>query len=101
MKYIVKNAVEYAKRENFVAALDELEKLPPKAVNDFCRIYFDWLQDLVEDADISDLYDKMEDAEIEKFKYLMSSERERKYLMSIPEEEVTDRDWLNLRSCDF
>lgn len=97
----VKNAVEYAKRENFTAVLEELEKLPPKAVNDFCEMYLEWLQHFVKDADISDLYEKMNDTEIEKFKYLMSSERERKYLMTIPEEEMTDQDWLNLRSCDF
>jgi len=47
------------------------------------------------------LYEKMNDTELEKFKHLMSSEREREYLMAIPEEEMTDQDWLDLRSCDF
>ena len=97
----VENAVEYAKRENFSAALTELEKLPPKALNYFCEAYFEWLQNFIKDADISDLYEKMTDTEIEKFKYLMSSEREREFLLNIPEEEMTDQDWLNLRSCDF
>ena len=64
-------------------------------------MYLGWLQHFVKDADISDLYEKLTDTELEKFKYLMSSERERKYLMAIPEEEMTDQDWLNLRSCDF
>ncbi len=97
----VKTAVEYAKRENFSASLEEMEKLPPRAMNDFCRMYLDWLQKSVENADISDLYNKMSDDEVEKFKYLGSSERERKYLMSIPEEEMIDQDWMDLKSCDF
>ena len=45
------------------------------------------------------LFDNLSTEQYKKLRWLGSSERE--YLMSIPEDELTDQDWADLRACDF
>ena len=77
--------------------LGALEKLPPRMMVRFGRAFA---------AQGKDTYDDLivyfTDEQRKRLKWLDSSEREREYLMAIPDEEMTDEDWFDLRAqADF
>lgn len=77
--------------------LDALEKEAPRAIN----------QCLDEAAkkglDIGDFTEQIcdNDERYKRLRWLGSTQREREYFMSIPDEEMTHQDWLDFRACDF
>ena len=87
--------------------MDELEKLPRRAVDVLIRkmiaekgedytdkFFYDTMEGFGEENDVSI-------EQIERWNWLNSSQREREYLMSINEEDMTDQDWSDLRATDF
>lgn len=87
--------------------MDELEKLPRRAVDALIKKMI-----LGKGEDYTDVFfnetmfgygDKREVSEeqVKRWKWLNSTQREREYLMSINEEDMTDQDWADLRATDF
>lgn len=77
-------------------AIEELRKLSPDKMNDFYICIKSQKRDLFDD-----FLDKLSEEQYKKFKYLESSERQRKYLLSKPYEELSEQELADLRACDF
>ncbi len=88
--------VNLALNGKYDEAFSELEKLPPRAMHEF------WAGVNANEQDvIDDFYMHMSKEQGDKLSWLCSSRRITKYILSIPEEEMTDQDWADLRAADF
>ena len=98
---------ELAIGKKYDEMMDELEKLPRRAVDVLIRkmiaekgedytdkFFYDTMEGFGEENDVSI-------EQLERWKWLNSTQREREYLMSISEEDMTDQDWFDLRATDF
>lgn len=83
-------------KKEYNAVLDELERLPPSVLNEFAEEFIKHNQNAGDD-----FIDRLSDEQYERFKYLGSSERQRKYFMRIPDDKMTEKDWAELRATDF
>lgn len=91
-----KQLYEQAINKNYDLVLNELEKLPPRAINEFAEEFRKHKKEAG-----SDFLDQLSDEQYDRFRELSSTQRERDYFMSIPDEEMTDQDWADLRATDF
>ena len=87
---------EMAISKDFDAVLSGLEKMTPYALNDFAEEFKKHGKSAGDD-----FLDHLSDEQYKRFKYLDSSERRREYIMQIPDEKMTERDWTELRATDF
>ncbi len=74
----------------------ELEKQPPTVMKHFFAEFVKDKKDL-----FVDFYDKLTDEQQEKFKWLESSERMQKYLMTVSDDDISDELWNESKACDF
>lgn len=88
--------IEMALSGRYDEMLDILEKMPPRMLDRFCNLFCKDGHDVY-----YDLEEHFTDKQLEKFKWLASTERAREYLMAIPDEKMTDQDWFDLRATDF
>ncbi len=88
--------VNLALNKKYDEAFSELEKLPPRAMNEFAD-----RMNAKDEYALDNLYMHLSKEQNEKFHWLSSSRRVTKYILSIPEEEMTDQDWADLRAADF
>ena len=102
-KEIKRNSEIYKKRDYVVQllvenrwddAFDYLEKERPWlldiSLGEFCRR-----------TGCEGIDDLMRPEQIQRYKWLESSKRRVDYYMQIPDEEMTDEDWADLRASDF
>lgn len=92
----IKQLYELALKKKYDLVLDELEKMPPRALIEFA----DEFRKHNKYAG-SEFLDHLSDEQYDRFKQLGSTQRERNYLMSIPDEKKTEQDWADLRATDF
>lgn len=104
-KYDKKYAVNTVKMSEIVnLALDgeydevisQVKELPPKAVGEF----IDGIQDKGKDF-ITYFLMHLSDDQLKTWHWLSSAEREREYIMSIPEQDLTQQDLADLKGTDF
>lgn len=108
MDRVLKLAVE----KQYDKMMDELENLPPRALYVLAKLmiakmgeeYFGDFLDIMSghgvDAGIT-VENEVSEEQVERYKWLNSTKREREYLMSIGEENMTAQDWFDLRATDF
>lgn len=92
----LKEIIDMAVDQKYDELIEELEKLPPRSFTAFYKAFSDTGKDLY-----YDLEEKLTEEQRKKFRWLGSSEREREYLLSIPEGEMTEQDWFDLKTTDF
>lgn len=89
--------IEHFRKGDFNAMLSALEKMHPKCIYEVADALFN-----SGDYDYDDdFYTKLSLEQRRKWKWLQSSERTTKYLMKIPDDQLTDYDLAMLRTCDF
>lgn len=76
--------------------LDEIKELPPKAIGEF----IDEIQKEGKDF-INDFLMHLSDDQLKTWRWLSSAEREHEYILSIPDEELTQQDLADLKGTDF
>lgn len=91
----VKDIVKIALNGEYEKAINEIKKSPPSTVNDF----IDEIQDEGNDF-VDDFFLLLTDAQRKEWNWLASAERERDYILSIPDKDLTDEDLENLKCCD-
>lgn len=87
---------ELYEKGEYVKVLEALEKLPPRDFKELFISLVNTYEDVFEVLNMN-----LSEEQWKKLLWLDSSEREREYLLSIPEEEMTEQDWNDLRACDF
>lgn len=92
----IEKLFELADAGSYDELMDALEAMPPRMLMRFAESFEKKGKNIFED-----LIDDFTEAQKERMHWLGSSEREREYLMSIPDEEMTDEDWFDLRATDF
>lgn len=89
--------VQLIAKKKYDEWLDALEKEPPRAIqqsiNAAAEKGIDTLSFTEQILDNEERYKRI--------RWLGSTQREREYFMSIPDEEMTHQDWLDFRACDF
>lgn len=76
--------------------LVKIKELPPRAIYEFIEEFEDGGKDFVEDFLIH-----LSKDQLKTWHWLSSAEREREYIMSIPEQDLTQQDLADLRGTDF
>ena len=93
---------DFYERKDMEAFVHFLEGIvPPRKFN---KISVEWMNESFgEDQDAWDaFFNSFTKEQWERFKYLASSERERKYLLDLADKrELTPQEWFDLRACDF
>ena len=79
------------------------QNLDVKKPKEFQNVYTTWLNDSFggEQDKWDEYYDSLTDEQRKRLHWLSSSEREKEYLLSLPEEDMTEQNWNDLKSCDF
>jgi hypothetical protein len=76
--------------------IKEIKNLPPRAIYEF----IDELQKKGKDF-VDDFLIHLSDDQYKEWKWLASSKRVQEYIMSIPEKDLTEQDFADLKSTDF
>jgi F0F1-type ATP synthase delta subunit len=92
----MKDIVQLVVQNKFERVLKELKKLHPEKVNEFILA----LQNEGKDF-IDDFLRLLSDNQRKEWNWLASAKREREYLLSIPDDKMTEQDIMELKSCDF
>lgn len=98
---IKKRLTELYQKKDMSTFVSELESITiPK---EFQNVYTTWLNDSFggEQDKWDEYYDSLTDEQRKRLHWLSSSEREKEYLLSLPEEDMTEQNWNDLKSCDF
>ena len=88
--------IELALDGEYDEVISQIKELPPKAVGEF----IDGIQDKGKDF-ITYFLMHLSDEQLKTWHWLSSAEREREYIMSIPEQELTQQDLADLKGTDF
>lgn len=88
-------ATEAVKANDIEKVLKELEEM---SMRDIMK----WIKELINihGIDYESFEDGFSDEQYKRYKYLLSSERDIKRIMSKKESELTDDDWFDLRAAD-
>ena len=87
---MMKELIEKAQQNKWDEVFDILENKPPRAYDEFMLEYMAKYNN----GNFPDFDDRLLDSS----RWLGSSERRIKYYNSIPEEEMTDADWADLKA---
>lgn len=90
------NIVQLAVQGKFEQSLIELSKQHPRKANEFVILFQNEQKDFVDDFLML-----LSDDQRKEWDWLASSEREQKYFLSIPDDQLIKQDWFDFRSCDF
>ena len=88
--------IELALDGEYDEVISQIKELPPKAVGEF----IDGIQDKGKDF-ITYFLMHLSDDQLKTWHWLSSAEREREYIMSIPEQDLTQQDLADLKGTDF
>lgn len=90
----IKDIVQLAVQGKFEQVLKELGKLHPEKASEFITELQEEKKDFIDDFLML-----LSDDQRKEWNWLVSAERERKYLLSMS--KLTEQDMMNLKSCDF
>lgn len=88
--------VKFALNGEYDEVISQIKELPPKSVGEFIDAIQDEGKDFIEDFLIH-----LSEEQLKTWHWLSSAEREREYIMSIPEQDLTQQDLADLRGTDF
>lgn len=108
MDKVLKLALE----KKYDEMMDELENLPPRALYGLAKLmiakmgedYFGGFLDIMSGHGVDEgitAENEVSEEQVERWKWLNSTKREREYFMSIDEENMTAQDWFDFRATDF
>ena len=92
----IANIVQLAVQGMIEQSLNELSKLHPRKISEFIVAFQNGQKDFVDDFLML-----LSDDQRKEWNWLASSERERKYFLSIPDDQLTEQDWFDFKGCDF
>lgn len=92
----VSEIVKLAVNGEYDKVITEIKELPPKAIGEF----IDVMQNEGKDF-ITDFLMYLSDDQLKTWNWLSSAERQREYIMSIPEQDLTQQDFADLKGTDF
>lgn len=76
--------------------IKKIKNLPPKATGEF----IDAIQEEGKDF-INDFLIHLSDDQLKMWNWLVSAKREQEYIISIPEKDLTEKDFADLKGTDF